>query len=624
MKRSISNRNSSRGLRQRRLQLAGLGILVMGLLYNCHAQSASLPAGFSEQTIGGTWNEAVGLLFEDNGRMYVWERAGRVWIIENGVKASTPLIDLHEEVGGWRDFGLLGFALDPNFRANGYIYLLYVVDHHYLTKFGTTNYNASVDEYYEATIGRITRYTANASDGFRSVDMNSRRVLLGESITNGIPILYESHGVGTLLFGTDGTLLASCGDGASYSARDIGSAAETYYQAALDQGIIRPKENVGAFRAQLVDCLSGKVLRIDPATGDGIPGNPFYDSTSPRAPRSRVWALGLRNPCRMAIRPATGSHNRADANPGVLYIGDVGYDTWEELNVATGPGKNFGWPYFEGLEPNSQYSSVDVENRDAPNPLFNTGGCTQRYFYFGELLKQDSLNAPSFPNSCNTGTQIPANIRRFVHTRAAFDWHHSVPWARTPTYDASGNATISDLGSAGCPVFGASYQGNCSIAGVWYTNTDFPAQYRNVYFHADFGQTWIRAFNFDSNDKPTAVSNFLTNGGGIVAVAADPKNGGLYYISWTSVLKKISYGGNQPPIAIASANKNYGPSPLAVQFNGSASTDPEGRALTYLWNFGDGTATSTQANPAHTFNAPVGVPTKFTITLTVKDNSNAT
>src|SRR3954471_2852879 len=178
MKRSISNRNSSRGLRQRRLQLAGLGILVMGLLYSCRAQSASLPAGFSEQTIGGTWNEAVGLLFEDNGRMYVWERAGRVWIIENGVKASTPLIDLNDEVGGWRDFGLLGFALDPNFRQNGYIYLLYVVDRHYLLNFGTPSYNPASNQYFAATIGRITRYTARSSDGFRSVDMTSRRILL--------------------------------------------------------------------------------------------------------------------------------------------------------------------------------------------------------------------------------------------------------------------------------------------------------------------------------------------------------------------------------------------------------------------------------------------------------------
>ena len=119
------------------------------------------------------------------------------------------------------------------------------------------------------------------------MDYSSRRVLLGETKTAGFPILYQSHGVGSLMFGTDGTLLASCGDGASYSSNDIGSAPETYYAQALSDGILKPKENVGAYRAQLVDSLSGKIVRIDPATGDGIPSNPFYDPANPRAARSR-------------------------------------------------------------------------------------------------------------------------------------------------------------------------------------------------------------------------------------------------------------------------------------------------------------------------------------------------
>src|SRR5690606_22741985 len=113
---------------------------------------------------------------------------------------------------------------------------------------------------------------------------------------------------------------------------------------ALADSIIRPEENVGALRSQLVNCLNGKVLRIDPATGDGVPGNPFYDANAPRSPKSRVWALGLRNPYRFIRRPGTGSTNPADANPGVFYIGDVGYITWEEMEVCNMAGMNFGWP----------------------------------------------------------------------------------------------------------------------------------------------------------------------------------------------------------------------------------------------------------------------------------------
>jgi len=211
-----------------RSSLFGLCLFLCIANFESTLQSANLPANFGEQTFGGTWNEAAGLTFAPDGRIYVWERAGRVWIMENGVKSSQPFLDISDEVGGWRDFGLLGFALHPDFYNNGYVYLLYVVDHYHLTHAGQTGYDPTANEYFQGTVGRITRYTARASDGFRSVDPASRLVLLGESIDKGIPILHESHGVGSLVFGTDGTLLASCGDGASYNSTDVGSAAETY------------------------------------------------------------------------------------------------------------------------------------------------------------------------------------------------------------------------------------------------------------------------------------------------------------------------------------------------------------------------------------------------------------
>jgi len=595
------------------------------------AKAASLPPGFTEETLPGPWNEPVGLTFEPEqqtpgGRAYVWERSGRVWIVENGLKQSPPLIDISEEVGGWRDFGLLGFALHPDFRQNGYIYLAYTVDHHHLTKFGTPDYHPATNEYFMATIHRITRYTARASDGFRSVDYASRRILLGESITNGFPSLYQSHGICSLVFGTDGTLLAACGDGASYSTIDVGNASETYYFQALAEGIIRAKENIGAFRAQVVDSLSGKIIRIDPDTGDGVAGNPFFDPANPRSTPSRVWSLGLRNPFRFSLRPGTGSHQRGDANPGVLYIGDVGLHGFEDLNVVTGPGLNFGWPLYEGLEAHSTYRNSNVGNQDAPNPLFGTGGCTQRYFYFRNLLVQDSLNPPSWPNPCNTAQQVPASIPRFMHTRPAIDWRHESGPARTGVYAANGSAAVTNIGSPGSPVSGPQFGGTSSIGGTWYRGDDFPAIYRNTYFHGDYEGQWIRNFVFNTNNKPVEVRNFLTNGGGIVSIATHPVEGGLYYVTWTNGIKRIRYGvsSNQSPNPVATADKRYGPSPLTVQFDGSASTDPEGSPLTYRWDFGDGSAPGTEPNPSHTFIAQDGLPTPFTVTLTVRDNSNAT
>jgi hypothetical protein len=111
--------------------------------------------------------------------VYVWERAGKVWIVENGVKEVAPLIDISEEVLSGPDLGMLGFALHPNFAENGYIYLFYMVDRHHLFFAGTPSYDPSANDWTSPTIGRITRYTARASDGFHSVDPASRKVLLG-------------------------------------------------------------------------------------------------------------------------------------------------------------------------------------------------------------------------------------------------------------------------------------------------------------------------------------------------------------------------------------------------------------------------------------------------------------
>jgi len=78
--------------------------------------AATLPAGFIETSIDGTFDDFVGVTFDAIGSVYAWDRLGRVWIIENDVKLPTPVVDISEEVGGYHDHGMLGMALDPNFR----------------------------------------------------------------------------------------------------------------------------------------------------------------------------------------------------------------------------------------------------------------------------------------------------------------------------------------------------------------------------------------------------------------------------------------------------------------------------------------------------------------------------
>ncbi|HTO55601.1 MAG TPA: PQQ-dependent sugar dehydrogenase [Myxococcota bacterium] len=584
---------------------------------------AAPPTGFTRVPFGGPWDLPVGMTFDANGRAYVWEKAGRVWIVENGVKSAQPLVDISDEVGNWQDHGLLGFALHPNFLQNGYIYLLYAVDHYYLNNAGTPGYDPNQSETEVASIGRLTRYTARSSDGFHSVDPQSRRILLGESKSTGCPLLSDSHGVGSVVFGADDSLLASCGDGASFNVADGGGPVSgSFATQALLEGIIQPKEDVGAFRAQLPSSLAGKILRLDPQTGDGLPSNPFYDPNNPRSTGSRLYALGLRNAFRFSLRPGTGSHIQADANPGSLYVGNVGWNTWEELEVIDGPGYNSGWPVFEGLDPNPQYSIMQVPNQDAPNPLSGAGGCNQPFFYFTDLIVPETLGTPSWPNPCNPAQQIPATIPRFMETRPTLTYGRAGTGPMlVPTWNGN-NPSQAQVGAPGSPVQGTSLGGATTTGGVWYTGTDFPAAYRNTFFSSEFSYGYIANIQFDAQDKPTFVQFFDSAAGEPTMLATSPTSGGLYMVDVVNnAIWQYQYvpSGNQPPSAAASAAPLFGPTPLSVAFSSAGSADPESQALTYSWNFGDGSPASTAPNPVHTFFAPVGVSAAYLVTLTVRD-----
>ena len=601
--------------------LRAISVLAVLGLATAGAWAQGEATGFVEEPIAGGWNAATGLTFDANGRMFVWEKAGRVWIVENGIKNPTPLIDISEEVGDWRDFGLLGFALDPGFLSNGHIYLLYVVDRHHMLNFGTGSYSPTTDEYFNATIGRITRYTANVGDNFESVDYGSRLILVGETASTGFPLLHQAHGVGSLVFGTDGSLLAACGDGASYSATDPGGdVGGTYATQALTDGIISPKENVGAFRSQMVDSLSGKIIRIDPATGDGLSTNPYFDAAAPRAPRSRVWSSGHRNPFRMTIRPHTGSHNLADGDPGALYIGDVGWSTREDINVVTSPGQNCGWPIYEGLSLQTDYFNAKTENLDAPNPLFDGGvTCNIEFFDFQDLLAEDDLT-PTWPNPCDNGQQIPAALRQ-LHRRPEIDFRHGSGPARTGIHDAGGNAVAIDIDDPSSPVLGDRFGGNSSTGGVFYEGTAYPPQYHHAYFHGDYGAGWIRAFKFDQNEEATEVLRFYDSGRVPVSFAAHPITGDIYFVHYAAQVVRIKYvgDGNLPPTAVASAERTHGADPVEIRFFGDQSSDPENSYLDFLWDFGDGDS-STLMNPIHQYAGTGGATVDYSVTLTVTDD----
>jgi glucose/arabinose dehydrogenase len=244
----------------------------------------------------------VGLAFAPDGRIFIWQKNGVVRIVKNGALLATPFLDIQTQVNQCNDRGLLGFALDPNFATNGFVYLL-----HTLEESGNTTSCA-------AKTSRLIRVTANPP----TADVAQAGSLV--TILSGISSDGDSHSVGTLRFAPDGKLFVSHGDGASYTTTD-------------------PL----ALRSQDLNSYNGKILRINP-DGSAPGDNPFDDGTN--SIRSKVWAYGLRNPFRFTLHPATGEP----------YIGDVGWNTWEEIN--RGRGANFGWPCFEGNGPQPDYQAA--------------------------------------------------------------------------------------------------------------------------------------------------------------------------------------------------------------------------------------------------------------------------
>ena len=291
----------------------------------------AVATGFVLEDVVGGLNGGVAFDFAPDGRIFIAEKGGIVRVFENDALLSTPFINLSAQVNSRHDRGLLGVAVHPDFPAQPYVYLLFTHD-----PAGVSGTGAGGLDGEGARVSRLVRVTADAARNYNVALPNSEKVLLGTNSTyanignpnvrNGppscgtagayvrdcLPSDEQSHTIGTVRFGQDGSLFVSNGDGTNYTA------VQTY-----------------ATRALEVDSLAGKVLRIDPLTGEGYTDNPFYDG-NPNANRSKVYSLGLRNPFRFAIHPVTGEP----------FIGDVGWNTWEEVN--TGRGANFGWPCFEG------------------------------------------------------------------------------------------------------------------------------------------------------------------------------------------------------------------------------------------------------------------------------------
>jgi len=152
-----------------------------------------------------------------------------------------------------------------------------------------------------------------------------------------------------------------------------------------------------------------------------------------------------------------------------------------------------------------------------------------------------------------------------------------------------------------------------------YTNGTFPQQYNTVVFFGDYNRRDIEAVAFDPTYRTEVSDTVFDNSAGTIADLQEGPDGSLYYVSvFEGTFTRISATGPFPPTAVASASPTAGAAPLAVQFSSAGSSDPFGKTLTYSWQFGDGSAPSTSANPSHTYTTNGS----YTATLTVSDGAH--
>lgn len=317
----------------------------------------------------------------DTLRLFVVEQGGRIRVLHHDSLLATPFLDLSGHIAAGGERGLLSVAFHPSYASNGRFYVYF------------TNPNGDI---------RIVRYVVSSNPDI--ADSTSGDTVLG------IPHPSEAnHNGGLILFGPDGKLYAGLGDG--------GGGGDPFGN------------------GQNRKALLAKILRLDVDAGSpyAIPAdNPFVGDTGARG---EVWLYGLRNPWRFSFDRATGD----------LYIGDVGQNAWEEVDVvvAGSPGGlNLGWNEMEGTH---CYGASTCSTTGLTLPVLEYGHGTGCAVTGGYVVRD---------------TTVPDLLGRYVYGDYCGGWVGSFRYAAgqaTDPQDWPALAVGSDLSSFGEDARGAVY-----------------------------------------------------------------------------------------------------------------------------------------------------------------------
>jgi glucose/arabinose dehydrogenase len=514
---------------------------------------AAVPSGFQDTVAIGGLKEPSSIRFSSDGRVFVAEKAGRILVFD-GIDDASPEVfaDLRKQTFDAGDRGLLGLALDPNFPASPYVYALYTFDHVLgedapgsFPRWGQPPSYEGDDCAHGPEVdacpvsGRLVRLTAEGNHAAPSATAASEKVLVEDWCQQD-----SSHSIGDLAFGPEGALFASGGEGASFIYPDYGQAGwpnknqcgdppsprGTALNAATGEGgslrsqdVVTPGDPTG---------LDGTVIRIDPATGEGLPGNPLYADIGADANARRIVATGFRNPFRFSINAETDE----------VYVDNVGNGTDEEIDrFSTTPGNiyNSGWPCYEGDTRNPDFNNLD------------NGLCESLY-------SKPGSTSPPF-----------------------FSYLHGQPVTTEDKCDSSPGAAISGSTFYDGGEFPAAYDHALffadsvrSCAFVMFAGPDGrPDPATTTPFLTNGGLYPGIDFEVGPDGALYYVQLF-----------------GNEYSDPGSIHRVTYFSGNEPPVARLTATPEWSVGNLKAKFDAAGSSDAEGGALSYEWDLeGDGT-----------------------------------
>ncbi|WP_433728814.1 ThuA domain-containing protein [Actinoplanes sp. CA-051413] len=287
---------------------------------------ASLTESFEKITLDSNTSNPMELDIADDGRVFYVERDGRVRIIKPATGTTVTAVDLDVFTGN--EDGLIGIRLDPDFAANGWVYLYYArndgVARNLLSRFTVTG--DTIDPATEKVVLQVTTQRNTCC-----------------------------HAGGSMTFDNAGNLYLATGDNTNPFESDAFTP--------IDERAGRQDYDAQRSAGNTND-LRGKVLRIHPED-DGsytVPaGNLFPAGTAQTRPE--IYAMGFRNPFRIGVDPATNTLYVADYGPDASATNpDRGPEGTVEWNIVAAPG-NFGWPYCIG----ANYAYNDYQFPSGPS-----------------------------------------------------------------------------------------------------------------------------------------------------------------------------------------------------------------------------------------------------------------